>query len=198
MANIFFISDTHFSHENSWKKFKNSDGTPLRPFSSTEEMDETMVENWNNTVKEGDHIYHLGDITIPKRGLEFIKRLNGKKRLIMGNHDILPVQKYLEVGFQKISAYRVFVDKFVCSHMPIHPDSISERFIGNLHGHTHGHRVMWKDGTEIDPRYQSVCVEQINYTPIHFDEVVENFKKQMEDAGYTPPANGWGNGSGPN
>ena len=61
-VNRFVISDTHFGHTNSWEKFKLSDGSPLRPFSSTEEMDETMIERWNAKVKQQDTVYHLGDV----------------------------------------------------------------------------------------------------------------------------------------
>lgn len=179
----FVISDTHFGHANTWKLFKNSDGTPLRPFSSTEEMDEAMVDNWNKVVNPGDHVYHLGDVVIAKRHLQTVKRLNGKKRLIMGNHDIYKNKDYHDVGFEKIMGVRVFVDKFILSHVPLHPDCISTRFKYNVHGHLHGNRVMMDKRTifgvkkVIDPRYFSVCVEQINFTPMSFEELETKLKE---------------------
>lgn len=178
MKNRFFISDTHFGHANTWKKFKLPDGTtPLRPFSSTEEMDETMVNNWNSVVNPHDIVYHLGDVVIAPRHLETIKRLNGKKKLIMGNHDIFKHKAYLEAGFYDLVGYRVFVDDFICSHIPLHPESISKRFKTNVHGHTHGNRVM--NGDVIDPRYFSVCVEQINYTPISYEDLKVKIAEQQ-------------------
>lgn len=54
MTNRFVISDTHFGHTNAWEKFKREDGSPLRPFTSTEEMNETMVERWNAKVGPND------------------------------------------------------------------------------------------------------------------------------------------------
>lgn len=195
MGNRFFISDTHFGHTNTWEKFKNADGTPLRAFSSTEEMDEYMVDQWNKTVTDNDTVYHLGDVVIAKRHLQTIKRLKGKKRLIRGNHDIFKDEQYREAGFDQIHGVRVF-DNFICSHIPLHPDSITTRFNTNVHGHLHGNRVMWSDGKDIDPRYFSVCVEQINYTPINYEDVVAAIKKQHEDHGYEP-TKAWGNGSGP-
>lgn len=61
----------------------------MRPFTSTEEMDETMVDNWNRVVRPQDKVYHLGDIAMSKRPLHAIMpRLNGEKVLIKGNHDI--------------------------------------------------------------------------------------------------------------
>jgi calcineurin-like phosphoesterase family protein len=183
MPNRFLISDTHFGHTNTWEKFTLEDGSPLRPFTSTEEMDETMVENWNKTVRPQDTVYHLGDVVIARRHLETVKRLNGRKILIRGNHDIFKDKDYYEAGFEQIHGVRVFVDQFILSHIPLHPDCVGERFKRNVHGHLHGNRIMRDIGianfddytlvSTIDPRYLCVCVEQINYTPISFDDVLK-------------------------
>ena len=203
-----FLTHT-FGHENSWAKFKKEDGSPLRPFTSTEEMNETMVERWNAVVTPQDTVYHLGDVVINKRYLDVVRRLNGKKRLIRGNHDIFKDEQYREVGFQKIYGVRVFVDRYIFSHIPLHPDCVTERFRVNVHGHLHANNVMWKtiksnkDGViyssvEEDPRYHCVCVEQTDFRPVSFDELDARIEKQWELANYTPPKNaGWGNGSGP-
>lgn len=205
----FIVSDTHFGHTNCWAKFKLRDGvTPMRPFSSTEEMDEFMVDQWNKTVNPQDTVYHLGDVVVDKRHLEIVKRLNGKKRLIRGNHDIYKDQLYRDVGFQKIYGVRVFVDKFILSHVPLHPDSITHRFKCNVHGHTHANFVLnmplGKKPTQYnvdqfrDPRYLPMSVEHTNYRPLSFDEVEERIKKQWKDLNYKPPQGaGWGNGAGP-
>lgn len=187
--NRFLISDTHFGHTNTWEKFTLEDGSPLRPFTSTEEMDETMVDNWNKTVRPQDTVYHLGDVVIARRHLETVKRLNGRKILIRGNHDIYKDKDYYGAGFEQIHGVRVFVDQFILSHIPLHPDCVGERFKRNVHGHLHGNRIMQKvivrpgrsagdhefymTKKEIDPRYLCVCVEQINYTPISFDDVMK-------------------------
>lgn len=189
MPNRFLISDTHFGHTNTWQKFTLADGSPLRPFTSTEEMDETMVDNWNKTVRPQDTVYHLGDVVIARRHLETVKRLNGRKILIRGNHDIFKDKDYYEAGFEQIHGVRVFVDQFILSHIPLHPDCVGERFKRNVHGHLHGNRItrdiicradprtieheFYTVRTEIDPRYLSVCVEQINFTPISFDDVLK-------------------------
>ena len=190
MANRFLISDTHFGHTNTWEKFTLPDGSPLRPFTSTEEMDETMVDNWNKTVRPQDTVYHLGDVVIARRHLETVKRLYGRKILIRGNHDIFKDKDYYEAGFEQIHGVRVFVDQFILSHIPLHPDCVGERFKRNVHGHLHGNQVKrdvivrpdYRFGTEhefyrlqseIDPRYLCVCVEQINFTPISFDDVMK-------------------------
>jgi calcineurin-like phosphoesterase family protein len=207
-VNRFVISDHHLGHTNSWEKFKLSDGSPLRPFTSTEEMNETMIERHNAKVKDQDTVYFLGDVVINKKYLELVKRMNGRKILIRGNHDIFKDEDYREVGFEQIHGVRVFVDKFIMSHIPLHPDCVSERFRVNVHGHLHANEVMrtrtnmvhgYMTGlvTEPDPQYLCVCVEQTDFTPLHFDEVEERIQQRWKDTGYEGPVNAWGNGSGP-
>lgn len=202
MKNKFYISDTHFGHAGVWERFKYPDGSPLRDFQSTEEMDEHMIAQWNSVVGQYDTCYHLGDVVINQKFLPQIKRLNGKKKLIAGNHDIFGFQKYIDAGFYEICSYRVFVDEFVCSHIPLHPDCISTRFVTNVHGHLHGNDIMWTNPNsgliEKDPRYYSVCVEKLDdYKPIAHEDLKLVIKKRQEEANYTSPAKGWGNGSGP-
>ena len=208
-VNRFVISDHHLGHTNSWEKFTLSDGSPLRPFTSTEEMNETMIERHNAKVKEQDTVYFLGDVVINKKYLELVKRMNGRKILVRGNHDIFKDEDYREVGFEQIHGVRVFVDKFILSHIPLHPDCVSERFRVNVHGHLHANEIKmpWgvnADRNEIiyadfpDPRYLCVCVEQTDFTPLHFDEVEERIQQRWKDTGYKGPVKTWGNGSGPN
>lgn len=208
-GNRFSISDTHFGHANTWAKFTLEDGTPLRPFTSTEEMDDAMVERWNAKVTNKDTVYHLGDVVIARRHLETVKRLNGRKILVKGNHDIFSDQDYYDAGFESIHGVRVFVDQWVFSHIPLHPDCVTERFRVNVHGHLHGNEVTrkiyhggpytddesWYD--EIDPRYLSMCVEQTNFEPQSFEEIEARIQARWEATGYAPPTKaGWGNGSG--
>lgn len=162
----FLISDTHFSHANILN-FEDGCGRPIRPFKSVEEMDEALIENWNSVVKEGDKVYHLGDVCIQKSGLSCLSRCNGKKVLIRGNHDIYKLKDYAAY-FKDIRGAFV-LDKFIMTHIPIHPESI-ERFKGNIHGHLHSNTLS-------DKRYFNVSVENINFTPIAFDEIKSNFRE---------------------
>jgi len=202
MSNRFVISDTHFGHTNSWEKFKLPNGDPLRPFTSTEEMDETMVERWNAKVGPNDVVYHLGDVVINKKSLHHVKRLNGKKRLVRGNHDIYKDHDYRDVGFDSLYGVRVFVDKFILSHIPLHPDCVTDRFRVNVHGHLHANEVMKQKingigSLVIDPRYLCVSVEHTNYEPLSLDEVEARIAARWEATSYTGPEYAWGNGSGP-
>lgn len=155
--NVFFVSDTHFGHAG----LVNGNLLPRRPFSSVEEMDETMIERWNEVVRPQDKVYHLGDVTMAKKRIPVVKRLRGHKTLILGNHDIYSAAEYLPY-FDNLRAARVF-DGFIATHIPIHSSSL-ERFEFNLHGHTHYNEIA-------DPRYISTCVEQTNFYPVELSEI---------------------------
>jgi len=173
MPNIFFTSDTHFGHANACKFMRNDGVTKLRPWDTAEEMDEAMVQLWNNTVNPNDKVYHLGDVVINRKALPILDRLNGNKVLIKGNHDIFKLQDYTKY-FRDIRAYQVMPKRFVASHMPIHDDSVN-RFKFNVHGHLHSNNVMmeqnyWSADVP-DPRYICVCVEQTGFKPIALEEI---------------------------
>ena len=79
MPTTFVTSDTHFGHS------KIIDFCQ-RPFSSEEEMNKAMVANWNSVVTDKDTVIHIGDVGW-RSTLYWAKQLNGKKILILGNHD---------------------------------------------------------------------------------------------------------------
>lgn len=162
---LFITSDTHFSHGNICK-FLTESGEKQRPWNDYLEMDEVLVDNWNRVVGRGDKVIHLGDVTMKRKYLPILSRLNGRKTLIMGNHDIFPAQDYLKY-FEDIKSYMV-IDMHILSHIPVHPDS-KGRFLGNIHGHTHTNRIL-TDG-KIDWYYQNICVEVNDYTPVSYDEI---------------------------
>jgi calcineurin-like phosphoesterase family protein len=165
MATIWLISDTHFTHANILT-FTGDDGNLIRPgFATVEEMDETMVERWNAVVRPSDHVYHLGDVAMHRRYLPIVQRLNGKKRLIRGNHDDrFRTRDLLACGFQEIHGIRV-IDRAMLTHVPVHPACLG-RFRGNIHGHLH-------QNASPDGPYLNVCVEQTNYTPITLEDAIK-------------------------
>lgn len=150
---IFVVSDTHFNHKNI---IRYSD----RPFDSVEEMNEALVDNWNSVVTPQDKAYHLGDVIFGK-DYSILKRLNGKKRLIVGNHDDIKSLAKAEV-FQKIYMWRIFREfEITLTHVPLHLESLRTEI--NVHGHTH------EKGSPSGP-YKSACVELTNYTPKPIEE----------------------------
>ena len=168
---IFFTSDTHFDHANILT-FQRADGTPLRPFANVDEMNETLIARWNEVVRPSDHIYHLGDVTMARGKAtthidQIMRRLNGHKRICLGNHDQLASRWYFE-HFEKVKAYNV-LDGLLFTHIPIHPESLG-RFRANVHGHLHANRVM-ASPHHPDQRYLSVCVEHTDYRPVSLEEL---------------------------
>lgn len=158
MPNIWLVSDTHFNHSNIIKYCD-------RPYQSVSEMDWDMVEKWNSVVKPNDHIYHLGDVYMKasKGYIEnILQHLNGKKRLILGNHDNGQDQ-ILHRHFEKIMMWRVF-DNAVLTHVPLREENIPGDKRINVHGHIH-------DNLSPQGPYKCVCVEQINYTPVNLDAI---------------------------
>ena len=161
----------------------------MQDFTSAQEMDETMILRWNTAVRPQDKVYHLGDVTMdPARYLRLISRLNGHKRLILGNHDSGTVQEYLAAGFQKIYGCRV-LDQILFTHIPVHPSALG-RFKANVHGHVHEKpspepvvRVKNDDPgrTSLVP-YINVSVEVTEYRPITFEEVRQRIRTASECA----------------
>jgi len=159
--NIFIVSDTHFGHAN-FLKFLTEDGQQIRKFSSVEEMDELMVENWNKQVRDEDIVYHLGDVYFGN-GHQHLPRLRGRKRLIAGNHDNLK-SEYLQKHFQKIMLWRMFPEyNCVLTHVPLHQSNLY-KVDYNVHGHIH----QQKSPSE---QYINACVEWHNYTPKPIEEI---------------------------
>lgn len=186
MPAVFLISDTHFGHEKTCTTFKRADGSPLRPFRNAEEMDEQFVKNWNEKVRPSDKVYHLGDVVINRKSLNILRRLNGDKVLIKGNHDIFKLSDYTE-HFRDIRGYHV-MNGMILSHVPIHIQQLA-RFGCNIHGHLHSNRVML-NGKDIDPNYFNVSVECIDFAPILFEDLIKKIKEQGGQVGFK-------NGNGP-
>lgn len=176
MTKTFVTSDSHFGHIGV-TKFLRTDGSKLRPWDDITNMDEALVHNWNAVVAPQDRVYHLGDVVINRRHLATLHRLNGRKVLVKGNHDIFKLSDYTP-HFDDIRAYIVKKTpqggKCILSHIPIHEESLG-RFGLNIHGHLHANVVMRKDrwGKEtMDLRYVNVSVEQTNFAPILFEDAI--------------------------
>jgi calcineurin-like phosphoesterase family protein len=163
MKNIFFISDTHFGDTDMTVITNPNNGKPLRPWRTVEEHDEALIENWNKVVKPNDKVYHLGDVAMPRKSLHILDRLNGKKVLIRGNHDIYSLKDYSKYFYDIRGMFVMPNTGMVLTHAPIHP-SCRERFGCNIHGHIH-------EGEIWDTFYTNICVEKIDFTPISFEDL---------------------------
>ena len=139
-------------------------------------MNETIINNWNQVVKKNDIVYHLGDfVDIDYSQMDNIKqftdRLNGRIRIILGNHDrIVPYFEWLNFGFDRVYDQPIIIDNFIIlSHEPLFlndfANSNAKAYI-NIHGHVHGNVFN-------NSHYVNVCVERINYSPVNLDKLVQ-------------------------
>lgn len=173
----WIISDTHFGHANIIR-FTGLDGKLIRPrddgkpFSCIEEHDELLIERWNADIAPRDDVYMLGDFGKP---LEITGRLNGKKRLILGNHDDVHKIKDLGRAFHSVRSWRVFPSEFpvpvVFCHYPLHAAvdrPVPRRMC--VHGHIHEKTILQADG-RIDPWFINVSVEQTGLRPLSFEQL---------------------------
>lgn len=183
MTKTFAISDAHFHHANSLT-FKRDDGSPMRSFSCVEEMDETMIQNWNRVVSSEDRVYFVGDFTMPRKGLEILNRLNGRICVILGNHDPWKLSDWMKYSPHKVDTLqgvKMFPKLgWILTHIPVHEDQFYGRWTCNIHGHTHWREKM-KDG-KIDPRYFNVSVECIDYTPIEFEDLKSRIEERQKSS----------------
>ena len=150
---IYLIADTHFGHRAICK---------YRPqFSSPEEHDEYVIERINSVVRKArEQLWILGDVCIKNPAYDFpklLRRLHGTLHIITGNHDYLPVYNGFHVTTALVKKYG-----FWLSHCPIHPQEL--RGFYNIHGHVHYKTVD-------DPRYVNVCCENVDFRPVHIDEI---------------------------
>ena len=95
----YFTADTHFFH----KELIHDTRFANRMFFSVNDMNNTIVENWNSVVNDNDTVYHLGDIALInskkedlKRVLEILKKLKGQIVFLKGNHDSRVLFKFID------------------------------------------------------------------------------------------------------
>lgn len=179
----YYISDTHFGHFNIIKHCN-------RPFSSAEEMDKIMIENWNFKVSKNDTVFILGDFAFSKASpIEYLKKLNGQKNIIVGNHDYDITKRrmaYINSKiFNNICNYLEIKDnlngkvvKIIMSHYPMVEWNGFYKGTLHLYGHIHnnanneGFKIMSK----IDHAY-NVGADILDFTPRTLAEVIKYNKK---------------------
>jgi|GEM_PF-386700 len=167
----WFIADTHFGHTNIIKYEK-------RPFSSAQEMDTALINNWNTCVKKEDKIFILGDfVFLPSdQTIKTAQNLNGYKILVLGNHDRnRSVIWWQKAGFNEVSAYPIILDDFyILSHEPMYLNKNMP--YANIFGHVHGNPMY----TDCSSQSFCVSVERIGYAPIEFEEI----KRRMQESSF--------------
>ena len=174
MSNVRFIGCLHLGHK--WM-------AKYRGFQDEFYHDEHLIEEWNKVVHKKDLTYILGDITM-ETDIHYyqLDRLNGRKIVVMGNHDlhrnVRELLKYVESV-----AGMIDYKGFTLTHAPIHPNEIGF-YRGNIHAHVHHENKLQE--VEINDRYQdkdtkrvltlhkyfNVDAHLVNYRPKTIDELL--------------------------
>jgi calcineurin-like phosphoesterase family protein len=145
-----------------------------RGFSSVEEHDEHIIAKWNDVVSKRDVTYILGDVTMEKKSpYALLDKLNGRKHVVMGNHDRRQDVEALLKHVDSVAGMVQYKD-IILTHCPIHPMELDYRFPKNIHGHIHDKQVML-GGLPIeipDERYICVSCERVDYTPRTLEELL--------------------------
>lgn len=197
MRQSFFISDLHLGHPNILLYSQKE-----RPFASPEllsklgegkgvgeefkkELNDTLathnewvIDSINAKVGKHDTLYILGDVAFKsEEDLNYVTKIRCRnKKLILGNHDVYSMDKYLSVGFTEIFGMARHKE-FTLTHAPVHPQQLESRYAANIHGHLH---TMDID----DYRYINVNVDRVGGMPISLQEIrdrIKYFKQQSEE-----------------
>ncbi len=180
---LFFTSDLHFGHEKIIKACR-------RPFSSVEEMNGKLVENWNATVGAQDEVYILGDFALRLEMPvihEILEQLNGRKHLIFGNHDHeIARHRYFfrdvfasmrDLYLMRLPSYD---KRLILCHYPMMfwCGDYDPKFV-HLYGHIHNnaHDIAW--ASHLRNAY-NVGVDVNGYRPVSIDEILEKIRAHNE------------------
>lgn len=173
--NYFFISDLHFGHQNIITYSQ-------RPYKNVEEMNESIITNYNKIVKNNDIVFNLGDVSFQKYNdfKNTLRRLNGKINLILGNHDRIildnqeelikekllnNVQHYLEFTYNK--------QLYIMSHFAFRTWNQSHKGSIALYGHSHGSLPPYGKSVDVGIDCKEITSE---YRPISLEELNEYMK----------------------
>jgi len=188
---IFFAADHHFQHANVLN-FTNAKGDKIRPeFSDIQNHDNFIISKHNHVVKPDDLVYFLGDVTWKTNLIakEILQALNGRKRLVAGNHD--DVDWLMSTGeFERVYLWKYFPEhNLIASHVPLAESDLKHAKY-NVHGHIH-EKVITKEiafdrtpdleqltiGKEsiTDTRYYNAGMERNDYTPISLETLLTKF-----------------------
>jgi calcineurin-like phosphoesterase family protein len=171
----WFSADQHFGHE-AVLQFCD------RPFKNIDHMDKMLIKNHNELVQPDEDVYYIGDFAWwgPQKADRIgniIKKLNGKKHLILGNHDRLKPFTYIEYGFTSVhTSLSLHEDKFVLAHDPS-VATILNRGQTLICGHVH--QLFRQVGNAYN-----VGVDVHDYKPVSLTQIISEL---FRNSTYPPP-----------
>jgi len=182
---IWLTSDLHLFHNRDFV-YKN------RGFENVEEMNSAIEANWNALVGEEDEVYILGDLMVcgkdrsNEEGMAIVRRLKGKKHIILGNHDTKAriamyeqEESIVDVQYATMFHYKGY--DFYLSHFPsittdLHYEDLETGII-NFFGHTHTKEKFYNDL----PFMYNVSVDAHENRPVSIDEALKEIKKKYQE-----------------
>ena len=160
---IFLFSDAHFDHKNIIRYCH-------RPFHSTREMNQTLLENWCNSVKEKDEVYFLGDMSYGRnrRPIDYwLSRVTGEISYIRGNHDTDIINQATVIHSHYEIQYNNY--QFLLMHDPHRPNGY-EGWI--IHGDKHNNNLKEFPFINQKNKTVNVCAELVDYTPLEINKLI--------------------------
>lgn len=163
MSVVYFAADLHFGHKGV-SRFRSQ-------FKSEAEHNEVVLDNILTTVNKRDTLWLLGDIAFNEEGFDYFIEITkhvGSVKVVLGNHD------WDNIGMWAYHASSVYgatkYKKCWLTHIPIHPDELRGGL--NVYGHCHNKPIVGDD------RYYCVSLEQIDYKPIKFQDIIGTFRER--------------------
>lgn len=172
---IWFSSDLHFNHNKSFIY-------DARGCDSIEQMNQIILDNFNQLVAPTDDLWLLGDLVMGEtyKAHELLTQLPGKKHIILGNHDTtLRTELYRSLGWDCQYATMLKYNKycFYLSHYPTLVGNFEEPFAPwNLHGHTHDLNAF-----SVNPRCYNVNVDAHELAPIEINDIISHIKEYTKN-----------------
>jgi len=179
MSKIFVTSDLHFCHDRDWL-YK------PRGFSSVTEMNEALVQRWNEVVSDEDDVFVIGDMIMDdlQTGIKLVNKLYGKIHLIIGNHDtdkkVIEMRKRCPHIVEYVYATMIRYKKMhlFLSHRPCLNDEWKHKHLSDtticLYGHIHQQHNFYQD----NPIMYHVGVDSHNCTPVLIENVIADIRKE--------------------
>ena len=178
----FYIADLHFGdqrvYDKCWK---------YNIFNGLQDYESRLVKNWNGVVSDEDDIYVLGDIAEDHYDsvIDIMQSLSGKKHLIVGNHDLQLLPKYLESSLFQTIADNMLIDDnervIHLSHYPIMDWMEYNRGGYLIYGHIHNkHLPQIKEYYKDKPAFNAGC-DVTGYTPRTLDELIALKEKNKNE-----------------
>ncbi len=175
---IWFSGDYHLSHKNIIQYCN-------RPFKSVDEMDNTIFMNLQTSVKSGDILYFLGDLTFDEYIAEdFFKNFRHIKiYFIPGNHDskeVITIASEYCISVSELMDIVIENQPITLCHYAMRVWNKSHFNAWQLYGHTHA---------TLDPlgKQYDVGIDNNNFMPVSFEKIVQIMELQPNNTNYIPP-----------